>query len=204
MPTTVIHKNDKREPGVEYVYIGRPSQWGNPFTIQTHGRVGAIDKFRYWILQQPDLIGLMPSLKDRTLICWCKPEACHGDVLAELADMPYSELLYESALAILGDFIQVKNVPALIVDAYHHGIGGKLSSLTAKIYLLKDNTATLEHMVKNWEEKHNSLDNKNDGLQEEIRLLTEQISRLEDDAQYLNNENDNLREQLDSLQEERD
>ena len=25
----------------------------------------------------------LPELKDKTLGCWCKPEKCHGDVLAE-------------------------------------------------------------------------------------------------------------------------
>ena len=28
----------------------------------------------------------LPELKDKTLACWCKPKACHGDVLAKLAD----------------------------------------------------------------------------------------------------------------------
>jgi hypothetical protein len=27
------------------------------------------------------------ELKDKTLGCWCKPEKCHGDVLAALADI---------------------------------------------------------------------------------------------------------------------
>jgi hypothetical protein len=29
----------------------------------------------------------LPDLKGKTLFCWCKPDACHGDVLAELADV---------------------------------------------------------------------------------------------------------------------
>jgi hypothetical protein len=28
----------------------------------------------------------VPELRGRTLACWCAPELCHGDVLAELAD----------------------------------------------------------------------------------------------------------------------
>jgi hypothetical protein len=29
---------------------------------------------------------LATELKGKVLGCWCKPDACHGDVLAELAD----------------------------------------------------------------------------------------------------------------------
>jgi hypothetical protein len=33
------------------------------------------------------LMAQLPSeLKGKKLGCWCKPNACHGDVLAELAD----------------------------------------------------------------------------------------------------------------------
>ncbi len=29
----------------------------------------------------------LPELKDKTIACWCHPKACHGDVLAALADI---------------------------------------------------------------------------------------------------------------------
>jgi hypothetical protein len=29
----------------------------------------------------------LPELKDKTLGCWCKPEKCHGDVLAEIPNL---------------------------------------------------------------------------------------------------------------------
>jgi hypothetical protein len=28
----------------------------------------------------------VPALRGKTLACWCVPELCHGDILAELAD----------------------------------------------------------------------------------------------------------------------
>jgi hypothetical protein len=59
--------------GKHDVYIGRPSQWGNPFVIGKDGT-------------QPSLLAALPELTGRTLGCWCAPDACHGDVLAELAD----------------------------------------------------------------------------------------------------------------------
>jgi len=70
------------------VYIGRPSKWGNPFKIGKDGsREEVIQKYRQWILDNPTLIAqLATELKGKTLGCWCKPNTCHGDVLAELAD----------------------------------------------------------------------------------------------------------------------
>lgn len=67
------------------VYIGRPSIWGNPFTIGKDGtREEVIQKYREWILTQPKLLNSLYLLKGKILGCWCKPEACHGDVLEEL------------------------------------------------------------------------------------------------------------------------
>jgi hypothetical protein len=82
--TRVVHC--KKEPFD--IYIGRPSKWGNPFRIGKDGsREHVIQKYRDWILANPNLMAqLTLELKGKTLGCWCKPNACHGDVLAELAD----------------------------------------------------------------------------------------------------------------------
>lgn len=81
--TKVVHC--KREP--YDVYIGRPGKWGNPFVDGKDGtRLQVIDKYRNWVRTQPHLMKEIPSLKGKTLGCWCHPKPCHGDVLAELAD----------------------------------------------------------------------------------------------------------------------
>jgi hypothetical protein len=81
--TIVVHC--KKEP--YDVYIGRPSKWGNPFKIgPDETREQVIEKYREYILSRPDLIASLHELKGKRLGCWCKPKACHGDVLAELAD----------------------------------------------------------------------------------------------------------------------
>ena len=81
--TTVVHC--KRSPFD--VYVGRPSKWGNPFTIGKDGtRQQVIDKYRAWLLTQPDLIASIPELKGKILGCWCSPKPCHADVLAYLAN----------------------------------------------------------------------------------------------------------------------
>jgi hypothetical protein len=78
----VVHCKFKHD-----VYIGRPSRWGNPFVIGRDGdRQQVIDKYRAWIVQQPELMALLPQLKGKVLGCWCAPAACHGDVLVELAN----------------------------------------------------------------------------------------------------------------------
>lgn len=81
--TRVVHfKKDPYD-----IYCGRPSKWGNPFTIGKDGtRKEVIEKYRQWIKNQPELLKSLPELKGKTLGCWCKPLACHCDVLAELAN----------------------------------------------------------------------------------------------------------------------
>ena len=69
------------------IYIGRPSKWGNPFTIGKDGtREEVIKKYTDWIVTQPELLAATHELKNKTLGCWCSPKSCHGDVLAGLAD----------------------------------------------------------------------------------------------------------------------
>jgi hypothetical protein len=69
------------------VYIGRGSKWGNRFVIGRDGsREEVIRKYREWILKNDHLLSRLGQLKDKVLGCYCKPLACHGDVLAELAD----------------------------------------------------------------------------------------------------------------------
>jgi hypothetical protein len=81
--TTVVHH--RKQP--YDVYIGRPSKWGNPFEGGKDGsREQVIQKYREWILTQPDLLNSLGELQGKRLGCWCKPKACHGDVLVELCD----------------------------------------------------------------------------------------------------------------------
>lgn len=72
------------------VYIGRPSEWGNPFEIGKDGtRKQVIAKYREYLLGRPELLAMLPLLKGKRLGCWCAPRACHGDVLAELVQGLY-------------------------------------------------------------------------------------------------------------------
>lgn len=90
--TKVVHC--KKEP--YDVYIGRPSKWGNPFThlagrattaqIVVPTREEAVSNYKKWLLTNNELLKMLPELKGKVLGCWCKPAACHGDVLVELLE----------------------------------------------------------------------------------------------------------------------
>jgi len=87
--TKVVHF--RKEP--YDIYIGRPSKWGNPFTVEEYGRGGAINKFREWVAGQPELVKkIRRELTGRTLGCWCRPRDCHGDVYVEICDGKQGEL----------------------------------------------------------------------------------------------------------------
>lgn len=90
MVTRVVHcKKSKYD-----VYIGRPSIWGNPFShkddtlaeFKVATREEAIQKYAEWVLTQPKIMSNLHKLKGKVLGCWCKPLACHGDILAKMVD----------------------------------------------------------------------------------------------------------------------
>lgn len=85
-PLVVHCKREKYD-----VYIGRPSKWGNPFAIGKDGtREEVIAKYREEMIDKPGNRWIKSEarreLKGKKLGCWCAPEACHGDVLAEIAN----------------------------------------------------------------------------------------------------------------------
>lgn len=68
------------------VYIGRPGTWGNPFVIGKDGtREEVIAKYEAWFMKSV-MLSRIGELKGKRLGCFCKPLACHGDVLAKLAN----------------------------------------------------------------------------------------------------------------------
>lgn len=78
-----------------YVYIGRPSKWGNPFAIGSRHaghqitRAYAITLFRqYWEApeQEPLRAAALVELRDKVLGCYCSPRPCHGDVIADFVN----------------------------------------------------------------------------------------------------------------------
>lgn len=83
--TTVVHWDNRPLRG-EYAYIGRPTQFGNPYPIKEFGRREAIERYRTYfelrIMRSP-FRKLVEGLRGKVLVCHCKPMACHGDVIVE-------------------------------------------------------------------------------------------------------------------------
>ncbi len=95
-PTIVIHIRDRRE---DDVYIGREGKgedgyFGNPFVLTQFNnglaRRASILKFKTYFLQRvetdPEFRKRVLELRGKRLACFCKPAACHGDVIAEWLD----------------------------------------------------------------------------------------------------------------------
>lgn len=80
------------------VYVGRGNDprtgkppafsWGNPFVISpTMSRMAVIMKYSEWLHARPELLKrAKEELAGKVLGCYCAPEACHGDVLALIAN----------------------------------------------------------------------------------------------------------------------
>ena len=90
------------------VYVGRPTIFGNPFSMNGHMEVMGLGReaarrdsvawFREWmagrlltdpasIQQRERLLARLPELRGKNLACWCSlGKPCHADVLLELAN----------------------------------------------------------------------------------------------------------------------
>ena len=85
-PKVYNKRNFDQHLDKEYIYVGRPSMWGNPFIIGMDGtREDVIQKYKNYLFTSK-LHEHLEELRGKNLVCWCAPEACHADVLLELAN----------------------------------------------------------------------------------------------------------------------
>jgi hypothetical protein len=112
MSTTAV--NIKYEP--YDLYIGRTNRryklegnlYSNPYVIGKDGkRHEVLRKYAAWLLAQDTaqtraIVEGIGYMRESRLGCWCKPERCHGDILAALADLD----TIEERLAWLQEYIQ--------------------------------------------------------------------------------------------------
>ena len=63
------------------IFIGRGSKWGNPYVIGKDGDRGLVIERYIAYFESNELIKDIGELKDKNLVCHCRPKACHGDYL---------------------------------------------------------------------------------------------------------------------------
>lgn len=95
MKTTVVNvKTDDFDVYIGRAMRGRPgSVWCNPSHVGVHGtRDECIEQYRLHLKvlldANPELHLQLEALRGKRLGCWCKPHACHGDVLVEVLEGP--------------------------------------------------------------------------------------------------------------------
>lgn len=91
---TVVNKY--KHPNYD-VYIGRGSIWGNPFVMKDESqRTKVIELYRehldHLIQSNRVTLEMLVELDGKTLACFCKPNACHGDVIVEAVQWAKEEL----------------------------------------------------------------------------------------------------------------
>lgn len=99
---TVVNKRTHEPCGAD-IYIGNPSVFQNPWSATGVGSRGnAIEYIEYYKIRIADalklrsehrmwkslseLVKMEAEGKEIHLVCWCKPNSCHGDVLKEVVE----------------------------------------------------------------------------------------------------------------------
>lgn len=90
-----VHNKRHETAPEDAVYIGRGSIWGNPYTIgdidgftgEVMDRERVIERYRSYLVGHPELVRrARRELRGKDLVCFCKPAACHGDILLKIAN----------------------------------------------------------------------------------------------------------------------
>lgn len=87
------------------IYIGRGSRWGNPFVIGKHGtRDEVCDAYEQMLWAEMESgrtqLEQVAALHGKSLVCFCKPQRCHGDTLVKAALWALKELGREPVVPV--------------------------------------------------------------------------------------------------------
>lgn len=83
--------------GLENVYVGRPTAWGNLWKVGAHSnhygraiatRAEAVERHATMLNERPDLRAIIrEQLRGKNLVCFCPlDEPCHADTLLRMAN----------------------------------------------------------------------------------------------------------------------
>lgn len=90
----------KHTPTPNDFYIGRGSPFGNPYVIgNEYTRDKAVDAYCLYLNAKrqynPEFRDQLSKLAEKAkqgdinLVCYCKPQLCHGDVIKDLLEKEY-------------------------------------------------------------------------------------------------------------------
>ncbi len=92
------------------VFIGRPSKWGNPYHMGPGmSRSDAVKAYELYLLSNEELMRSLIELRGKDLVCFCAPQACHGDVLLKYANKMFCPYCHGSKLEYRAHVIQTDN-----------------------------------------------------------------------------------------------
>lgn len=85
-----IGRADYGSSNMNNTSVGEPGWLGNPYSKDDYGREKCIELFRKDFVERlqtdPEFRRAVEGLQGKTLGCWCKPKACHGDVILEFLE----------------------------------------------------------------------------------------------------------------------
>lgn len=85
--TVDIGRANNGENHMNNTAVGDPGWLGNPYPESEFGREQCIELFREdfedRLEENEEFRAAVEGLRGETLGCYCKPEACHGDVILE-------------------------------------------------------------------------------------------------------------------------
>lgn len=78
----------------EFQYIGRGSMFGNPFKLAPGAARGStLAKFHKYfherLAEDKHFRKAVHALYGKILVCFCKPQPCHGDIIAKYLEEYY-------------------------------------------------------------------------------------------------------------------
>jgi hypothetical protein len=84
----VYNQSKDKDIPEDAIYVGRPSKYGNPFSIGKDGnREEVIAKYEKYLLNHTRLLkDIKRDLRGKDLVCFCKPLACHADIIMKYAN----------------------------------------------------------------------------------------------------------------------
>jgi hypothetical protein len=85
------HIDPKTLPG-NAAYISVGTKWDKGYRAGKDGtKAEVLEMHKHDLAHDHQKLREIDELQDKDLVCYCHPSMCHGDILLELAAMPFEE-----------------------------------------------------------------------------------------------------------------